>query len=380
MGTWGQKTFANDAALDWLGDLEESAKDGRFLVTWLNYVVKAKNDAAMDEWQEALGAAEVVAASRFEASTHVPKKVYKWINRVGYFASEEDLQLAAQAVQKIQRSPSLREEMKQAKHLTKWDSNLKALLGRVEEAFSKPLIKRAQEKIKRKSKTLAELVFQWGRTPTDALRRRIQKEIALLKNVNNPIRGKGLNPLTPAHWLASGGLLEELKSIFERGADINAKLTMLAPPVSFAVKGGHWPTVKYLLEKGADKERAVIAAVRADRAEILDKLLALGAKLPMPSSVDAPFEETLVHMAVETKGIKVLKMLIDLGFELNCKSIGGFTPLHYALVHSNFGAAKLLLANGANTALKESRGLTAHDLAIKWKLSKFQRLLKPVSS
>lgn len=184
MGTWGLKTFANDAVLDWLDDLEESATNGRFLVKWLNYVVKAKNDAAMDEWQEALGAAEVMAASRSEASAHVPKKVYKWINRVGYCASEEDLQLAAKAVEKICQSPSLRDEMTQAKQLAKWEANLQAILGRLNDALAKPLIPRTPQRIKSKPKTLADLVVQWGHKPTDATRQRIRKELSQIRDVN----------------------------------------------------------------------------------------------------------------------------------------------------------------------------------------------------
>lgn len=376
MGTWGQKTFANDAVLDWLDDLEESAKNSRFLVKWLNYVVKAKNDAAIDDWQEALGAAEVMAASRSEASAHVPKKVYKWINRVGYCASEEDLRLASKAVQKIQQSPSLRDEMTQVKQLAKWDANLTAVQSRLTDARALPVISRVPEKIRRPAKTLADLIVQWGNKPTNSMRNRIRKELALLKNVNKPIKGKGLNPLTPTHWLASRGLLDELKLIVARGGDVNAKLTMLAPPVSFAVKGGHWQAVKYLLDAGADRQKAVITSITADQAGILQMLMELGAEIPDPEVFDSFAKDSWVHVAIESSGFRVLKVLLDLGFDPNAQNLVGSTPLHYCVTYGNFPAAKLLLSHGARTDIRDSNGMTALDFAKKWKKPRFQRLLR----
>lgn len=375
MGTWGQKTFANDAVLDWLDDLEGSAKDGRFLVKWLNYVVKAKSDTAMDEWQEALGAAEVVAASRSEASTHVPKKVYQWINRVGYCASEEDLQLAGKAVQKIQQSPSLREEMNQAKQLAKWEANLQAIFGRLNDALAKPLIPRTPQKIKSKPKSLADLVVQWGHKPTDATRRSIQKELSQIKDVNKWVGGKGINPLAPVHWLASRGLLVELKSVVGRGADVNAKSIQCGVPVACAVREGHWETASYLLEVGADRQEAVTMAICSDQADILLKLMAYGIKIPDVAVLGSPARGSWVHIAVANLGTRVLKVFLELGFNANAQNLSGFTPLHFCVYCGNLAAAELLLSHGARADIRDSNGMTALDLAKKWKRSHFQRLL-----
>jgi hypothetical protein len=63
MGTWGYKTFQNDAASDWLYDLEE-AKEANFLLKPLQAVNRSRGKPDIDDCLESLAAADVIAGSR----------------------------------------------------------------------------------------------------------------------------------------------------------------------------------------------------------------------------------------------------------------------------------------------------------------------------
>ena len=63
-------------------------------------------------------------------------------------------------------------------------------------------------------------------------------------------------------------------------------------------------------------------------------------------------------MAIVKGDIDTVKKLIDLGEDVNKKSLG-MTPLHYAARYNRAEIAEVLLANGANLKKRCDKGYTA---------------------
>ncbi len=67
-------------------------------------------------------------------------------------------------------------------------------------------------------------------------------------------------------------------------------------------------------------------------------------------------------MAIVKGDLDTVKKLIDLGEDVNRKSLG-MTPLHYAARYNRAEIAKVLLANGANAKKRCDKGHTAKKYA-----------------
>src|SRR5260370_39212925 len=117
MGTWGYKTFENDAASDWLYDLEE-AKDPSFLQKPLKEVIRSRGKPDIDASLEALAAAEVIAGARYEAPKDMPSTARTWIRRVGVSPKDATVELARRAVGKVGKDSELADSWKGAEKLS----------------------------------------------------------------------------------------------------------------------------------------------------------------------------------------------------------------------------------------------------------------------
>jgi hypothetical protein len=106
-----------------------------------------------------------------------------------------------------------------------------------------------------------------------------------------------------------------------------------------------------LLAKGAD----VNAVGAAEGQQMKNGLLALASLTPL-------------LLAVAYGGPEEVKMLVDAGAKLNVQDVRGMTPLMLAIATDRADArvVKLLLAKGADTAIKSKNGETAGDWAKKF--------------
>lgn len=181
---------------------------------------------------------------------------------------------------------------------------------------------------------------------------------------------KGWNPLylavkdrsmevgtMPAPPIDRDGLFDLIKSLVQRGADVNARLkadtemrnaikaTWLneagATPFLRASLCGDVAVMKFLLAHGADPKIPTFDGTTA-----LAALAGVGFTKGFMQDLDGP-EESL----------KALKLLIDLGIDVNAANKDKVTALHGA-AHKNFvGAIQLLVDHGADlTAVSQRRG------------------------
>lgn len=93
------------------------------------------------------------------------------------------------------------------------------------------------------------------------------------------------------------------------------------------------------------------------------------------------FGGTALHAAMFQDNIKIVKILIENGFDINAKGISnGYTPLHDAVWANNLEAVKVLVENGADTNIKAKDGLTPIQKAEKEGKKEIYNYLKSIGN
>ncbi|HOT74737.1 MAG TPA: ankyrin repeat domain-containing protein [Candidatus Wallbacteria bacterium] len=103
--------------------------------------------------------------------------------------------------------------------------------------------------------------------------------------------------------------------------------------------------------------------------------------LPDYTDINAPPRKLLFINRVKTATAEEVDRMIDEGkFDLNYQGDNGWTALIAAASYGNAEAVKALLARGVNTNLKDGRGMTALDYAVKIKSKEVIKLLNGVKT
>lgn len=132
MGAWGEKAFENDSALDWLDDLESEGVDAlRDLLARVMDTDEA-DYLDVDDGAPAIAAAEIVAAARGRGRDRLTKPVIAWLDANADDLVEEDLILAARAVERVVAGNSeLRELWEEGGPDSPWHADVRTLLTRL---------------------------------------------------------------------------------------------------------------------------------------------------------------------------------------------------------------------------------------------------------
>jgi hypothetical protein len=131
MGAWGVLPFENDNAVDWIWNLEE-AVDTSVLTDALEAVGSA---GALDgDCEEAVAAAEVVAALRGKPLTELPDEVTDFLRAQRKQKPPTKLvNLAITVVQRIAEASDLKDRWDRSDRGKTWQEAMKDLLLRLEE-------------------------------------------------------------------------------------------------------------------------------------------------------------------------------------------------------------------------------------------------------
>lgn len=87
---------------------------------------------------------------------------------------------------------------------------------------------------------------------------------------------------------------------------------------------------------------------------------------------------TALHAAMFQRNMKIVKILIEKGFDVNAQgTFNGYSPLHDAVWANNIEAARILLSAGAKTDIIGKDGLTPYQKALKEKHQEIADCLKP---
>ncbi len=90
-------------------------------------------------------------------------------------------------------------------------------------------------------------------------------------------------------------------------------------------------------------------------------LLSAGANPSLPSN--NAFRVAPLHSAAASKNVKIAKLLIDAGADVNAKQQEGITPLHSAAHNGDLDMAELLLKRGSKKYQTTEKGKTPYDYA-----------------
>ena len=120
MGAWGHNTFENDAAMDWVLALADNQE--------LSFLRESLDDG-VDE--NALAAAEVIAALRGQPAEHLPEEVTEWVGLHPYDIPNDLLAAAREAVAKVRDDSELKELWEETTWLESWQASVDDLLRRL---------------------------------------------------------------------------------------------------------------------------------------------------------------------------------------------------------------------------------------------------------
>ena len=178
---------------------------------------------------------------------------------------------------------------------------------------------------------------------------------------------------TALHYAASGGRVEMMRMLIDRGADVNASTVSLwrpsrggLTPLHGATDGGNYDAVVLLLEHGADPNAATGEGVtplhNAAYGGIVRMVILLLDAGADPNAQDAE-GWTPLHGAAISRWLGVERVLLQAGADPNAQDDDGMTPLHVAADQGKGGVARALVAAGADVGMVDGNGRTAADVA-----------------
>ena len=159
---------------------------------------------------------------------------------------------------------------------------------------------------------------------------------------------------TALHGAARSGHFEVVQLLLDRGSDSKEKNYKGMTALDMALQYGHQDIIN-LLSFSALKH-----AIRTNDRDAVTALLDKGAYVNAKSAQNG---WTALHFASAQDRPGIVTLLLAQGADSTLKDPAGFTPLHYAALHGNTEVVQILLNAGAHINAKTNAGKTPLDLA-----------------
>ncbi|NSL85491.1 DUF4259 domain-containing protein [Chitinophaga solisilvae] len=131
MGAWGTRNFENEGSQDWIFDIIEN-KDGGAVTDTLARIVNNTETLETSDCEEALAAAELVAALMGRASEDFPEDPLDALDSLNLIATKGLRGQAAAVVTKILAGSELRNYWDTDGQLQAWEAVQAGLLKRLD--------------------------------------------------------------------------------------------------------------------------------------------------------------------------------------------------------------------------------------------------------
>ena len=186
-------------------------------------------------------------------------------------------------------------------------------------------------------------------------------DVAAATKARSSSTSEPMGGLTALHYAVRQGNLEAVDALLDRGAEINQLSADDTTPLMFATINGQFDLAMHLLERGADATIAT-AAGATPLYRVIDLQWAPKSLHPQPPAARQQ----------KTRYLELMKALLDRGADPNARlrkalwySFGthgidpaGATPFWRAAEAGDVEAMQLLVARGADSAIKTVEGVS----------------------
>jgi ankyrin repeat protein len=190
---------------------------------------------------------------------------------------------------------------------------------------------------------------------------------------NSP--GSDVSPLYCAALCGFLDLVEDL--VIKYPQDVNARSGCCVTPLVAALAGGHSQTAKYLYDNGAHlnipdnyRRTPLHCAAWYGDLEMVQVLLDYKADInarskgnwtPLHYASDGSFSRRNIRRLPD-----VAQLLLEHGADVNAPAFDSLTPLHEAARNGRVGVVRLLLEHGANVGAEDEQGRTPLHAAVEY--------------
>ena len=166
---------------------------------------------------------------------------------------------------------------------------------------------------------------------------------------------------------AAMGKMQRVRSLIERGVDVNSRRHSGATALFMAAQTGHEEIVSYLLTHGADINAStnrgatpLHAAIESSDAAMVNLLISQGADIHVQGTKKG---FSPLHLAAQYGSPEIALALITQGANVNARNRRNDTPLHVAAAKNHHAVAEILLSKGADVNAKGFSGAAPIYLA-----------------
>lgn len=131
MGAWGTRNFENDGSQDWIFDLMDN-KDGGMVTDTLARVINNHEPLEISDCEEALAAAELVAALVGKPSEDFPEDPMDQLDILNLIATRALRNQAIAAVNKVIGTSAMKTHWEEEGSLEAWSAVQQGLIKRLE--------------------------------------------------------------------------------------------------------------------------------------------------------------------------------------------------------------------------------------------------------
>jgi ankyrin repeat protein len=213
-----------------------------------------------------------------------------------------------------------------------------------------------------------EATNSYKQTPLIAALQRMKIEVAeYLLARGADVNAKETSGATPLSYAITGGFTAMAKALIDRNADIDNPAMWNLSPLAFALEFGRKDIAEMLVDKGAavpvepgpESYRLFFSACSNGSVKLVDRMLEKGFTIG-----DNQYSRGLPLLAAGGGSAAIVEKLIRLGFDMDRKNELGWAPLHAAAEKGHGPVAAILLSHGAAIDGRTLSGKSAYDIAV----------------